>query len=342
MRNSSNEDRLATFWKDKRIFVTGATGLLGGWLVKALLGEGAEIVALVRDRASRSVPIIEGVLSQIAIVPGDLESLPTLQQAIAEYNPHTVFHLASQPLVSVAKRDPVETLRANVMGTWNVLEACRLSGDVNVIVASSDKAYGPSENLPYRETHPLQGRYPYDVSKSCTDLIAQMYAATYGLHAAIVRCANIFGGGDLNFSRTIPGMIKATLDGEAFVIRSDGKFVRDFLYVKDAVEAYLLVARRLSEDPAVISGEAFNFSLGERRTVLDIVHTTLRIMGRMDLEPVIQNIASAEIREQYLDSGKARQLLGWQPRYAMEEAIEETVSWYREHSSDRLQTQVQL
>jgi CDP-glucose 4,6-dehydratase len=326
---------LATFWKGKRVFVTGATGLLGGWLVKSLLREGAEIIALIRSRTSRSMLPIEGILPQIAVVPGDLESLPTLQRAIAEYEPHTVFHLASQPLVSVAKREPVETLRANVMGTWNVLEACRLGGGINVIVASSDKAYGPSENLPYRETHPLQGRYPYDVSKSCTDLIAQMYAATYGLHTAIVRCANLFGGGDLNFSRTIPGVIKATLDGEAFVIRSDGKFVRDFLYVEDAVEGYLLLARRLSEDPAMISGEAFNFGLGERRTVLEIVHMTLRVMGRTDLEPVIQNIASAEIREQYLDSGKARQLLGWQPRYAMEDAIEETVSWYREHFRGR-------
>ena len=328
---------MGTFWKDKRIFITGATGLLGGWLVKALLNEDAELIALVRDRDSRSMPLLEGVLHQVAVVTGDLDSPPTLQRVISEYEPHTVFHLASQPLVSIARRDPVKTLRTNVMGTWNVLEACRLHGNINVIVASSDKAYGPSESLPYRETHPLQGRYPYDVSKSCTDLIAQMYAATYGLRTAIVRCANIFGGGDLNFSRTIPGIIKAALDGEAFVIRSDGKFVRDFLYVKDAVEAYLLLARRLAETPGIIAGEAFNFSLGERRTVLDTVHMTLRVMGRTDLEPVIQNIASAEIREQYLDSGKAREILGWQPRYGMEEGIRETVSWYREYFNDQLQ-----
>lgn len=321
---------MGTFWKGKRVFVTGATGLMGGWLVKALLREGADVVALVRDQAPKSMLVAEGILPQIAVVSGDLESLPTMQRAIAEYEPHTVFHLAAQPLVGVAKKDPVGTLRANVMGSWNVLEACRLGGGANVVVASSDKAYGASENLPYLETHPLQGRYPYDVSKSCTDLIAQMYAATYGLRTAIARCGNLFGGGDLNFSRTIPGVIKATLDGEPFVIRSDGKFVRDFLYVKDAAECYLTLGERLAEDPAV-SGEAFNFSLGERLTVLDIVHITLRIMGRTDLEPVIQNIASSEIREQYLDASKARKLLGWQPRYAMQQAVEETVNWYRAH-----------
>jgi CDP-glucose 4,6-dehydratase len=323
---------LATFWKGKRVFVTGATGLMGGWLVKALLREGAEVVALVRDQAPKSMLVAEDILPQIAVVSGDLESLPTMQRAIAEYEPHTVFHLAAQPLVGVAKKDPVGTLRANVMGTWNVLEACRLSGGSNVVVASSDKAYGASENLPYLETHPLQGRYPYDVSKSCTDLIAQMYAATYGLKTAIARCGNLFGGGDLNFSRTIPGVIKATLDGEPFVIRSDGKFVRDFLYVKDAAESYLTLGERLAED-ASVSGEAFNFSIGERLTVLDIVNMTLRIMGRTDLQPVIQNIASSEIREQYLDATKARTMLGWQPRYAMEQAIEETVAWYRTHFS---------
>jgi CDP-glucose 4,6-dehydratase len=321
---------LETFWKGKRVFVTGATGLMGGWLVKALLREGAEVVALVRDQAPKSMLVAEGILPQIAVVSGELESLPTLQRAIAEYEPHTVFHLAAQPLVGLAKWDPVGTLRANVMGTWNVLEACRLAGHSNVVVASSDKAYGASDNLPYRETHPLQGRYPYDVSKSCTDLIAQMYAATYELRTAIARCGNLFGGGDLNFSRTIPGVIKATLDGEAFVIRSDGKFVRDFLYVKDAAESYLILGERLAEDPA-IPGEAFNFSLGERLTVLDIVDMTLRIMGRSDLEPVIQNIASSEIREQYLDASKARQMLGWKPKYDMQRAIEETVAWYRAH-----------
>jgi len=321
---------VGSYWNGKTVFVTGATGLMGGWLVKALMREGAEIVALVRDQVPKSMLVRERLIDQITTVSGDLESLPTLERAIAEYNPHTVFHLAAQPLVQVAKRDPVGTLRANVMGTWNVMEACRITGRAHVVVASSDKAYGATDNLPYRETHPLQGRYPYDVSKSCTDLIAQMYAATYGVKTAIARCGNLFGGGDLNFDRTIPGLIKATLANERFVIRSDGKFVRDFLYVKDAAEAYLTLGERLAEDES-ISGEAFNFSLGERLTVLDIVHMTLEIMGRTGLEPVIQNIASSEIREQYLDATKAHERLGWRPKYGMDEAIRETVAWYREH-----------
>lgn len=309
------------------MFVTGATGLMGSWLVKALLREGAEVVALVRDQAPKSMLVLEGLIQRIAVVSGDLESLPTMQRAIAEYQPHTVFHLAAQPLVQVAKLDPVGTLRANVMGTWNVLEACRLTGKSNVVVASSDKAYGANESLPYRETHPLQGRYPYDVSKSCTDLITQMYFATYGLKTAIARCGNLFGGGDLNYSRTIPGVIQATLAGEPFVIRSNGRFVRDFLYVKDAAASYLTLGERLADDPS-IAGEAFNFSLGLRLTVLDIVNMALEIMGRTDLTPVIQNIASSEIREQYLDTTKARQRLGWSPKYGMEDALRETIAWY--------------
>lgn len=321
---------MGSYWKGKTVFVTGATGLMGGWLVKALMREGTEIIALIRDQAPKSMLVREGLIGRIATVSGDLECLPTMQRAIAEYSPHTVFHLAAQPLVQVAKRDPVGTLRANVMGTWNVMEACRLAGTSNVVVASSDKAYGASEHLPYRETDPLQGRYPYDVSKSCTDLVAQMYHATYGVKTAIARCGNLFGGGDLNFSRTIPGLIKATLAGEPFVIRSDGKFVRDFLYVKDAAECYLILGEKLAEDPS-ISGEAFNFSLGERLTVLDIVRMALEMMGRIDLQPVIQNIASSEIREQYLDASKARERLGWQPRYGMKDAIRETVDWYRDH-----------
>jgi CDP-glucose 4,6-dehydratase len=324
---------LASYWKGKTVFVTGATGLMGSWLVKALLHEEAEVVGLVRDQAPRSMLVREGLIRRIAIVNGELESLPTVQRAIAEYQPHTVFHLAAQPLVQVAKLDPVGTLRANVMGTWNVLEACRLTGKSNVVVASSDKAYGANQNLPYHESYPLQGRYPYDVSKSCADLVTQMYSATYGLRTAIARCGNLFGGGDLNFSRTIPGAIQATLAGEPFVIRSDGKFVRDFLYVKDAADSYLTLGQRLAEDES-ISGEAFNFSLGLRFTVLDIVSMVLKIMGRTDLEPVIQNDASSEIREQYLDTAKARERLGWLPKYGMEEALQETVAWYEPELQD--------
>ena len=319
---------MASFWKGKTVFVTGATGLMGSWLVKALLHEEAEVVGLVRDQSPKSLLAQEKLLQRIAVVHGDLESLPTMRRAIAEYQPHTVFHLAAQPLVQVAKLDPVGTLRANVAGTWNLLEACRLAGKSNVVVASSDKAYGANQNLPYRETFPLQGRYPYDVSKSCADLITQMYSATYGVRTAIARCGNLFGGGDLNFSRTIPGVIQATLANERFVIRSDGKFVRDFLYVKDAADAYLTLGEHLAKDET-LSGEAFNFSIGQRFTVLDIVNMVLKLMARTDLEPVIQNNASSEIREQYLDTSKAREQLGWKSKYGMEDALRETITWYQ-------------
>lgn len=318
---------MTSYWKDKTVFVTGATGFMGSWLVKALLNNGADVVALVRDQSPKSMLVRESLIERIAVVNGELEALPTIQRAIAEYQPHTVFHLAAQPLVQVAKLDPIGTLRANIVGTANVLEACRLAGQSNVVVASSDKAYGANQHLPYVETHPLQGRYPYDASKSCADLITQMYSATYGIKTAIARCGNLFGGGDLNYSRTIPGVIHATLCGERFVIRSDGKFIRDFLYVEDAAECYLTLGERLAEDSS-LSGEAFNFSLGLRATVIDIVQMVLKLMKRTDLEPVIQNSASSEIREQYLDSTKARQKLAWSPKFGMEEGLRETIVWY--------------
>jgi CDP-glucose 4,6-dehydratase len=261
------------------------------------------------------------------VVNGCLEDLPLLRRALNEYSVQTVFHLAAQPLVGVAKADPVSTFEANIRGTWNVLEAARQARVAQTVVASSDKAYGCSQDLPYAESHPLRGIYPYDVSKSCADLISTMYARTYDLPVAVMRCANLFGGGDLNFSRTVPGVIQATLREERFRIRSDGKPVRDFLYVKDAATAYLTVAEGLARRPE-LAGEAFNFSLSARLTVLDIVGMVLRLMGRPDLEPVIENRASAEIPEQYMDCSKARRLFGWQPRYGMDEALRETIDWY--------------
>lgn len=320
------------FWRDRPVFVTGATGLLGSWLVPELVKQGAAVVALVRDGSPRSPLVRDGWLDRIACVRGSLTEEGLVRRALAEYSIDTVFHLGAQTLVGVAKADPVGTLEANVRGTWMLLDAARQTGVRQVLVASSDKAYGDSDRLPYREDHPLQGRFPYDVSKSCTDLVTTMYARTFGLRAAIVRCGNLFGGGDLNFSRLIPGVILATLRGESFLIRSDGKFVRDFLYVEDAADAYLRLAERLATDDSLV-GEAFNFGLESRPTMLDLVDTVLRMMGRADLRPVVQNIASAEIREQYLDAGKARARLGWAPRYGMEEGLRRTVDWYRDHLS---------
>lgn len=325
----SKSNTIEMFWQERPVFVTGATGLLGSWLVPALVRRGASVVALVRDDVPRSLLLQERWPDRITCVRGSLTDERLIRRALAEYSVDTVFHLGAQTLVGVAKVDPAGTLDANIRGTWTLLEAARQSGSVRqVLVASSDKAYGASEHLPYREDHPLQGEYPYEVSKSCADLITTMYAKTYGLGTAVVRCGNLFGGGDLNFSRLIPGAIQAALRGEKFLIRSDGKFVRDFLYVEDAAEAYICLAERMFQDQS-IRGEAFNFGLGLRLTMIDLVEQILTMMGRSDLCPVIQNIANNEIREQYLDATKARLKLGWEPRYGMEEGLRRTIAWYR-------------
>lgn len=323
-----DQTRMADFWNTRRVFVTGASGLLGGWLVRALLEQNAEVTVLLRDGAPRSHLVRLGLLSQVNVVHGGLDDIDLLRRSLAEYSIQTVFHLAAQTLVGVAKRDPLGTLEANVRGTWNLLEAARLACDVQVIAASSDKAYGNPLTLPYEESHPLQGRYPYDVSKSCMDLICSMYAATFDLQVAVARCANLFGCGDLNFSRLIPGVIRATLAGERFVIRSDGRFVRDYLYVEDAVEAYMTLASGLASDRS-LAGEAFNFGLGGRYTVLDIVEHVTRILGCPDLERIVLNQASGEIREQIMSSEKARRILGWHPRHDLHAGLKKTIDGYR-------------
>ena len=309
------------------MFLTGATGLLGGWLLEELLTAGATAVVLVRDYVPQCLAVSNKLLERAVVVHGSLLDYELLRRTMAEYAIDTVFHLGAQTLVGVAKRNPVDTLQVNVGGTWNVLEAARQTEVRNLLFASSDKAYGVSDELPYLESHPLQGIYPYDCSKSCADQICKMYALTYRVPVATVRCSNLFGGGDLNFSRAIPGVIRAILHNERFVIRSDGQFVRDFLYVKDAASAYLTLAEALANDRSLI-GEAFNFSLELKLTVLEIVRRVMACMHREDLEPIIQNEASAEIREQYLSSEKARSVLGWKPQYGLNEGLRETIDWY--------------
>jgi CDP-glucose 4,6-dehydratase len=319
-----------SFWKSRPVLVTGATGLLGGWLVKHLIDRGAEVVALVRDNVPGSLLAREGILDHIQVVHGSLSDDSLIRRALAEYEIKTVMHLAAQTLVGVAKQDPVGTLEANIRGSWNVLEAARQSKGVQVLVASSDKAYGDSPNLPYTEDQPLRGVFPYDCSKSCVDLISKMYAHTYGLQVGIVRCGNLFGGGDLNFSRLIPGILRASLRREPFLIRSDGQNVRDYLYVEDAADAYLVLAEKLASDPS-LSGEAFNFSLEVRYTVLELLALVQAQLGSERVEPIIQNIASNEIREQYTSAAKALRLLDWKPRFGMEEGIRRSIDWYRTH-----------
>jgi CDP-glucose 4,6-dehydratase len=323
-----------TFWQDRRVFVTGATGLVGAWTVRALVERGAHVVALIRDRVSGSELSRSGLLRRIDVVHGCVEDCALLERALAEYEIQTVFHLAAQTIVGVANRSPLSTFETNVKGTWCLLEAARRCGyKPQVIVASSDKAYGEQSRLPYTEEAPLEGRHPYDVSKSCADLLALTYHRTYDLPVCVTRCGNFFGGGDLNFNRIVPGTIRAVLRGQRPVIRSDGTFVRDYFYVKDGAAAYLHLAECMARRGDVV-GEAFNFSNEIQVTVLDLVSRILRQM-QSTLEPEVRGEASHEIKHQYLSAAKARRMLAWSPRYALDGALRETIAWYRDYFASR-------
>ncbi len=318
-----------SFWKNRNVFVTGATGLLGSWLVEELLERGANVTCLIRDWVPRSRLVDSDLIDRVNIVRGDLQDYPILVRALNEYEIDSVFHLGAQTIVGTAARSPLSTFESNIRGTWHVLEACRtcFKRIQRVVVASSDKAYGAHERLPYTEDEPLRGRFPYDVSKSCADLIAASYAHTYRTPVAITRCGNLFGGGDLNFNRLIPGTIRSARQDEAPIIRSDGKFIRDYFYVRDAVDAYLGLAERLPDERFI--GQAFNFSTETPLSVLDVVTLILRLMGKGSLVPRVLNEASDEILEQYLDCSKARRMLDWRPRYTQEEGLRETIEWYQ-------------
>ena len=323
------------FWSGRRVLVTGASGLVGSWLSAGLVEAGAQVIGLVRDVDRRSELYRSGTDQRMVIVSGDLADLETLERAVVQYQADTVFHLAAQAIVSIAQESPLETFESNVRGTYNLLEACRRHpGTVKrVIVASSDKAYGAHDVLPYTEDMPLQGRHPYEVSKSCADLISRSYFESHALPVAIARCGNIYGGGDLNWSRLIPDVIRASLRGEAPVLRSDGKYVRDYIYVKDVVSAYQSLA--LSLDDPQVKGEAFNFSPERPYTVLEIVEAIQRSLELAPTAPVILDAARDEIHSQYLDAGKARSVLGWSPGYSLEDGLSETIAWYRSFLSAR-------
>jgi CDP-glucose 4,6-dehydratase len=316
------------FWRERRVFVTGATGIVGSWLVRELLDHGARVAVLVRDADPQSELIRSRDIDRCNVFNGCVEDFWTLERAISLHEAEYVFHLAAQTIVGVAHRNPFTTFETNVRGTYNLLEVCRMHGSLvrGVIVASSDKAYGEVDALPYTETMPLRGRHPYEVSKSCTDLIAASYAHSYGVPVTIARCGNIYGGGDLNWSRIVPGTVRAALRGERPSLRSDGTFRRDYIYVKDVVRAYMLLGERAS-DPAV-RGEAFNFSDESPLAVLDIVRAIGRVMGS-ELDPEIRDIALGEIRDQYLDASKARRTLRWKATYDLDTGLRETVAWYR-------------
>jgi CDP-glucose 4,6-dehydratase len=320
-------------WRHKNVFITGCTGLLGSWLTKALVDRGANVVGLVRDNVPRANFSRLGLDKYINTVRGEVEDYFLLERIINEYEIDTVFHLASQTIVTIANRNPVATFESNIKGTWNLLEACRRNPTVKrIIVASSDKAYGEHEVLPYKEEAALKGSHPYDVSKSCADLIASAYGATFRLPVCVTRCGNFYGGGDLNFNRIVPGTIRSVIFNERPVIRSDGTLIRDYIYILDAVEAYVLLAEKMEELP--IQGEAFNFSNELQLNVLDMTRKILEIMRRKDLEPVILNEARGEIKHQYLSAEKAKKILGWQSKYSLEEGLKETINWYREFFKD--------
>ncbi len=319
------------FWRDRPVLVTGATGLLGSWLTRTLVGCKADVTVLIRDWVPQSELCRSGGLERVHVVRGEVQDQPLLERILGEYEINTVFHLAAQTIVTIANRNPISTFDTNIRGTWTLLEASRRSPCVQqVVVASSDKAYGNHPELPYREEVPLQGRHPYDVSKSCADLIAQTYAVTFDLPVVVARCGNLFGGGDLNWNRIVAGTIRSVIRQEPPVIRSDGKLVRDYLYVEDGASAYLKLAERLSRDRN-LRGEAFNFSHEQPTSVLEITHRILQLMDASHLSPVVQNRAAHEILHQYLDATKAKERLGWNPRFSLEEGLNRTIAWYRDY-----------
>ncbi len=321
----SERDR---FWLDRPVFVTGCTGLLGSWLTIGLIEAGARVVGLIRDEVPFSELLRTGYAERMSVVRGVVTDFALLERTLNEYEIDAVFHLAAQTIVTTANRAPLSTFETNVRGTWMLLEAVRQSPTVTrVVVASSDKAYGDQQTLPSSEDAPLLGRYPYDVSKVCADVIARSFAATFAMPLAVTRCANLFGGGDLNWSRIVPGTIRSLLRSEPIVIRSDGTPLRAYVYVKDAVAAYLAVAERMDDD--AVRGEVFNFGMDDPLSVLDMVRAVITASGVSGVEPEVLGEAANEIEAQYLSSRKAHELLQWAPRFSLEKSLGETVEWYR-------------
>ncbi|KLU02619.1 UDP-glucose 4-epimerase [Rhodopirellula islandica] len=328
--NASSATFQPSFWRDRSVLVTGATGLVGGWLVKRLLEAEADVICLIRDWTPNAEIARSGDLDRVTVVRGDICDQECLERVLGEHEVSTVMHLAAQTIVGIANRNPISTFEANIGGTWKLMEACRRSPKVEqIVVASSDKAYGDAKVLPYTEETPLVGMHPYDVSKSCGDLIAQTYANTYNLPVCVTRCGNFYGGGDLNWNRIIPGTIRSVLRDEAPVIRSDGSFVRDYFYVEDGAAAYMHLAEQMAQRPE-LNGEAFNLSTEIQVSVLELVEQVLATM-ESSLAPVVLGEASNEIQHQYLDASKAREMLNWQPDFALNEGLARTIQWYQDY-----------
>ena len=316
------------FWSTKRVLVTGATGMVGAWVTRWLVDAGAYTVALISDTDPQSELIRSGYINRIAVMNGRLENYDDVERAINNQEIDSIIHLGAQPIVGAADRSPRHTFESNIQGTWNLLDAARVLGGMvqRIVVASSDKAYGTQPVLPYTEDMSMNGDHPYEVSKSCTDLISTTYARTYGLPVTIARCGNIYGGGDLNWNRIVPGTFRSILRGEQPVLRSDGTFVRDYLHVDDIVSAYLLLGER-SHEPE-LAGQGFNFSDECPLTVMQIYKAICAAAGKPDLEPKILNAAAGEIKDQYLDSTKAHDVLGWHARVSLQEGLSRSFDWY--------------
>ncbi len=324
-----------SFWRDRPVLVTGCTGLLGSWLTQTLVEAGADVAGLIRDDVPQSHLARSGVIERIRVARGDVTDYATMERVLNEYEIEAVFHLAAQTIVGIANRAPLSTFETNVRGTWTTLEAARRVSTVKrILVASSDKAYGTQPVLPYTEDMPLHGEHPYDVSKSAADLIAQTYARTYTMPIAITRCANLYGGGDLNWNRLIPGTIRSALQGQAPIIRSDGTFVRDYLYVRDAVRAYMMLAEAL--DRPDIQGQAFNCSTDEPMSVLEMTRLILSLSPHPRLQPIVLNEVKNEIKDQYLNSAKIEAATGWRPAWTREAALVETLAWYAQYLGYKL------
>lgn len=317
-----------SFWRDRQTFVTGATGLVGGWLVRRLLDHGANVVCLARDWVPKAEFVRARLIDRVVTVRGDVRDQRLLERVLGEYQIDTVFHLAAQTIVPIANRNPVGTLETNIGGTWTLLEACRRSPTVKqIVIASSDKAYGTQPQLPYDEMTPLRGEHPYDASKACADLIAHMYATTFDVPVGITRCANVYGGGDFNWDRLVPGTIRSVWRGRNPLVRSDGRSVRDYFYVEDVSAAYICLAEALARQPH-LRGQAFNFSNETHVTVLDMVQHILKHMNS-NLSPEVRADATYEIPAQSLNAAKAREQLGWAPLFTLDDGLQRTIRWYQ-------------
>lgn len=329
-----------SFWTDRNVLVTGCTGLLGSWLSEALVHAGANVVGLIRDRVPASRLVQRGIVERINVVSGEVEDFSLLERTLNEYQVQTAFHLAAQTIVGIANQSPLSTFETNIRGTWQLLEACRRTRWVEeVVVASSDKAYGQHKELPYTEGTPLVGRHPYDVSKTCADLLAQAYAETYQLPVCITRLGNLFGGGDYNFNRLVPGTIRSVIRSQAPVLRSNGRYSRDYIYVEDATCAYMLLAERMARESGIM-GRAFNFSYESPLSALEVVDRILVQMGRPDLQAEILDTAGNEIPHQHLSAAEARKTLGWRPLFDFDEGLRRTIPWYVELLKERPTTTI--